>query len=102
MESKLTTNIDLIDDLTLNDIKRYKRQMILKEISLEGQISLKKSKVLVIGAGGIGSPLVMYLAGSGIGTIGIMDGDVIEESNLHRQIIHDTVNVGMNKVESRN
>lgn len=64
--------------------------MILKEISLDGQLKIQKSKVLIVGAGGIGAPAALYLAGAGIGTLGIMDGDVVEISNLHRQIIHST------------
>lgn len=64
--------------------------MVLKEISMEGQLKIQKSKVLIIGAGGIGAPAALYLAGAGIGTLGIMDGDVVEISNLHRQIIHTT------------
>lgn len=58
--------------------------MILKEISLDGQLKIQKSKVLIVGAGGIGAPAALYLAGAGIGTLGIMDGDVVEISNLHR------------------
>jgi len=74
--------------------------MILKEIGLIGQTKLQRAKVLVIGAGGIGSPALMYLAGCGIGTLGIIDGDTVEESNLHRQIIHKTKTIGKNKAFS--
>ena len=66
----------------------------MSDIGLEGQVKLKNAKVLVIGAGGLGSPACLYLAGAGIGTLGIVDADVVDESNLHRQVIHseDTVN----------
>lgn len=72
----------------------------MKEIGLEGQLKLKGSKVLIIGAGGLGSPASLYLAGSGIGVIGLVDADVVEESNLHRQIIHTEKRVGINKTLS--
>lgn len=65
-----------------------------------GQLSLKKAKVLIVGMGGLGSPAAAYLAGAGVGTLGLIDGDVVEESNLHRQILHSTARVGMTKVES--
>jgi adenylyltransferase/sulfurtransferase len=74
--------------------------MLLKEIAYEGQVRLNKSRVLVVGAGGIGGPAAFYLAGAGVGTIGIVDGDKVEISNLHRQIIHTTDRVGINKVSS--
>lgn len=74
--------------------------MMLKEIGLEGQAKLKKCKVLVVGAGGIGSAVLMYLAGMGIGEIGIVDNDVVEESNLHRQIIHGAQGLKSPKVDS--
>lgn len=81
------------------EYKRYGRQLIMPEIGLAGQLSLKSSAVLIIGAGGLGCPAAAYLAGAGVGRIGIMDGDVVEESNLHRQILHGG-NVGMNKAMS--
>ena len=81
-------------------MERYGRQIIIDEIGLEGQQKLKEAKVLVIGAGGLGSPVIMYLAAAGIGTIGIVDSDVINESNLNRQIIHEAKNLGMNKALS--
>ena len=86
--------------LTNQEISRYSRQLLIKEIGIEGQKKLKMAKVLVIGAGGLGSPVLLYLSGAGIGTIGIMDGDEVEESNLHRQVIHKANNVGVNKSES--
>jgi molybdopterin/thiamine biosynthesis adenylyltransferase len=80
-------------------IKRYSRQIIIPEIGGRGQTKLLKSKVLVIGAGGLGSPAIQYLAGAGIGKIGIADGDVVDVTNLQRQTIH-AGNLGMNKAES--
>ncbi|CAG9320934.1 unnamed protein product [Blepharisma stoltei] len=87
-------------ELSPAEIERYHRQILLREFGLEGQKKLKSAKVLVIGAGGLGSPLLLYLAGAGIGTIGIVDGDVVETINLHRQIIHSSNNLKINKAES--
>lgn len=87
-------------EISSSEIERYHRQILLNELGLEGQFKLKASKVLVIGAGGLGSPLLLYLAGAGIGKIGIVDGDVVEKINLHRQVIHSTKNVKVNKAES--
>lgn len=78
---------------------RYQQQILLPEIGLIGQEKLKQSKVLVIGAGGLGTPVVMYLAAMGIGWIGIVDFDIIQESNLHRQILYTETDVGKSKVE---
>lgn len=86
--------------LNIHLIERYSRQMLLPEISYLGQKKIINAKVLVVGAGGIGTPALYYLAGLGIGTIGIIDGDKVEESNLHRQILHKTARVGMNKATS--
>ena len=69
----------------------------MPEIGLEGQTKLKNAKVLLIGAGGLGSPASLYLSGAGIGTLGLVDADIVEESNLHRQVIHSEDRVGMNK-----
>ncbi|GAB7344537.1 hypothetical protein MBLNU457_2363t1 [Dothideomycetes sp. NU457] len=82
------------------DYQRYGRQMIMPEIGLRGQLRLKESKVLIIGTGGLGCPAAAYLAGAGVGTIGLVDGDTVEVSNLHRQILHTTSRVGTPKVES--
>lgn len=79
---------------------RYGRQMILPEIGLSGQLRLKDAKILVIGLGGLGCPASAYLAGAGVGTIGLMDGDVVETSNLQRQIAHTTSTCGQYKVDS--
>lgn len=86
--------------LTEKQLKRYKRQLILREIDVEGQKKLFTSKVLVVGAGGLGSPVIMYLAAAGVGNIGIIDHDVIDISNLQRQVIHTTENIGVSKVTS--
>ncbi|RFU26162.1 hypothetical protein B7463_g10166, partial [Scytalidium lignicola] len=86
--------------LSAEEYRRYGRQMIVPSIGLQGQLRLKSASVLIVGAGGLGCPAAAYLAGSGVGTIGIVDGDVVETSNLHRQIIHSTSKVGMKKVDS--
>ena len=86
--------------LTAEEIQRYKRHLVLKEVGGEGQQKLKAARVLIIGAGGLGSPLLMYLAAAGVGTLGIIDDDVVSLDNLQRQIVHDTAHVGWPKVES--
>ena len=86
--------------LTQEEVERYKRHLVLREIGGQGQQSLKAAKVLLIGAGGLGSPMAMYLAAAGVGIIGIVDDDTVSLSNLQRQILHDTANVGQPKVES--
>ncbi|CAA9383780.1 MAG: Sulfur carrier protein adenylyltransferase [uncultured Rubrobacteraceae bacterium] len=87
-------------ELSNDEIARYSRHLIMPEVALEGQKKLKAAKVLTVGTGGLGSPLALYLAAAGIGTIGIVDFDVVDESNLQRQIIHGTSDVGRPKVES--
>jgi adenylyltransferase/sulfurtransferase len=86
--------------LTDAQLERYARHIVLKEIGGPGQKKLLKARVLVIGAGGLGAPCLMYLAAAGIGTIGVIDADTVSLSNLQRQIVHDTASVGMLKVES--
>ena len=83
-----------------DEYKRYGRQLIVSEVGLHGQMRLKAAKVLIVGMGGLGSPAAAYLAGAGVGTLGLMDGDTVEISNLHRQIVHTTPRVGMSKVDS--
>lgn len=84
----------------MKNVERYSRQILLDEFGVQGQKRLKKASVIVIGAGGLGSPIIMYLAASGIGRLGIMDGDVVDVSNLHRQIAHRTIDVGTSKAHS--
>ena len=86
--------------LTPDEIERYKRQLVLKEIGGEGQQRLKEAKVLVVGAGGLGSPLLLYLAAAGVGRIGIIDDDRVSLDNLQRQVVHDTASVGVYKTRS--
>src|SRR5436190_20272133 len=86
--------------LTPEEIERYKRHLVLREVGGQGQQKLKGAKVLVIGAGGLGSPLLMYLAAAGVGTLGVIDDDRVSLDNLQRQIVHDTPHVGAPKVES--
>src|SRR5438067_10911311 len=83
-----------------DELLRYSRQISLREIGEDGQRRLKSARVLCIGAGGLGSPATLYLAAAGIGTIGIVDNDVVDLSNLHRQLLHRTTDVGRNKTES--
>lgn len=87
-------------ELSHEEIMRYSRHLIMPEVGLAGQKRLKASSVLMIGTGGLGSPLAMYLAAAGIGRIGVVDYDVVDHSNLHRQVIHGTASVGQLKVES--
>ncbi len=87
-------------NFTEDQIERYSRHIILQDVGGKGQEKLLESKVLVIGAGGLGSPISLYLAAAGVGTLGIADGDRVELSNLQRQIVHFTPDVGIPKVES--
>jgi adenylyltransferase/sulfurtransferase len=86
--------------LTSEEIDRYKRHLVLREIGGQGQQKLKAARVLIVGAGGLGSPVLMYLAAAGVGTIGVVDDDCVSLDNLQRQIAHDTPSVGTPKVES--
>ncbi|MEI7920715.1 MAG: molybdopterin-synthase adenylyltransferase MoeB [Planctomycetota bacterium] len=91
-----------VDEVSLspNDIKRYSRHLIMPEVGMEGQKRLKAARVLCVGTGGLGSPLAFYLAAAGIGTIGLVDFDTVDESNLQRQILHSTKDIGRPKVLS--
>ena len=86
--------------LTHEEIARYSRHLIMPEVGMEGQRKLKAARVLMIGTGGLGAPLGMYLAAAGVGTLGLVDFDVVDESNLQRQIVHGTKDVGRPKIES--
>lgn len=85
---------------TKEELSRYSRHFLLKECGVEGQNRIRRGRVLIVGAGGLGSPVALYLAAAGVGTIGIADGDVVDLSNLQRQVIHTTADVGRPKVES--
>ena len=90
----------MIEELTHEQILRYSRHLLMPEVGLQGQIKLKNSSALVIGTGGLGSPVALYLAAAGIGRIGLVDFDIVDSSNLQRQVIHGTSTVGKLKVES--
>src|SRR5271165_6877786 len=83
-----------------DEIERYARHLVLREVGGPGQAALKRARVLVIGAGGLGAPALMYLAAAGVGTLGVVDDDVVSLSNLQRQVIHDTFDIGQRKVDS--
>jgi adenylyltransferase/sulfurtransferase len=87
-------------ELTIDEVRRYSRHLIIPDVGMTGQKRLKNAKVLVIGAGGLGSPALLYLAAAGVGTLGIVDADVVDETNLQRQILHSTASLGEPKVES--
>lgn len=86
--------------LTPEEINRYSRHLTLPEVGMEGQLKLKSARVLMIGSGGLGSPMGIYLAAAGIGHLGVVDFDVVDASNLQRQVAHSTADVGRSKVES--
>jgi len=88
------------DDLTVDEVRRYSRHLIIPDVGKTGQRRLKNAKVLVVGAGGLGSPALLYLAAAGVGTLGIVDFDVVDESNLQRQIIHGQSDIGRPKAVS--
>jgi len=86
--------------LSNDEISRYSRHLVLSDVGVKGQEALKNARVLVIGAGGLGSPALLYLAAAGVGQIGIVDGDTVDESNLQRQIIHSVETIGVSKCVS--
>src|SRR3954470_12228730 len=86
--------------LSKEEILRYSRHLIMPEVGMEGQLKLKQASVLLVGAGGLGAPLGMYLAAAGIGRIGLVDFDVVDFTNLQRQVIHGTKDVGKKKLDS--
>ena len=92
--------VEPADELTIDEVRRYSRHLIIPDVGMEGQKRLKNAKVLVIGAGGLGSPALLYLAAAGVGAIGIVDFDEVDESNLQRQIIHGQSDVGKPKAVS--
>src|SRR6201998_1909902 len=89
-----------LPELTTDDLSRYSRHLILPEVGMEGQRKLKAARVLCVGTGGFGSPLAFYLAAAGVGTLGLVDFDVVDASNLQRQIIHSTKDIGRKKLDS--
>src|SRR5580700_10011816 len=86
--------------LSPSELRRYSRHLSLSEIGPAGQEKLRASRVLIVGAGGLGSPAALYLAAAGIGTLGVLDFDVVDESNLQRQVLFDTAGVGASKAQS--
>jgi sulfur-carrier protein adenylyltransferase/sulfurtransferase len=97
---KTTTAPAALPELTPDDLSRYARHLTLSEVGMEGQQKLKAARVLCVGTGGLGSPLALYLAAAGIGTLGLVDFDVVDASNLQRQIIHSTKDIGRKKLDS--
>src|SRR5580692_768771 len=89
-----------LPELTTDELSRYSRHLILPEVGEEGQRKLKAARVLCVGTGGMGSPLALYLAAAGVGTLGLVDFDVVDASNLQRQIIHSTADIGRKKLDS--
>jgi adenylyltransferase/sulfurtransferase len=92
--------VEPADELTIDEVRRYSRHLIIPDVGMAGQKRLKNAKVLCVGAGGLGSPALLYLAAAGVGTLGIVEFDVVDESNLQRQIIHGQSDVGRSKAES--
>ena len=99
-QSHASTSSADYDSLDHDEIARYSRHLVLQDVGIAGQLALKRSSVLVIGAGGLGSPCLLYLAAAGVGHVGIVDADTVDTSNLQRQIIHATSTVGKTKCQS--
>ena len=89
-----------LPELTKDELSRYSRHLILPEVGEAGQRKLKAARVLCVGTGGLGSPLALYLSAAGVGTLGLVDFDVVDASNLQRQIIHSTADIGRKKLDS--
>ena len=92
--------MDRMPELTRDEILRYSRHLIMPEVTLEGQVRLKRARVLCVGAGGLGSPLTLYLAAAGVGTIGVVEYDTVDLTNIQRQILYGTADVGRSKLEA--
>ncbi len=95
-----TTTTTPLPELTRAEVERYSRHLLLPEVGMEGQRKLKAARVLLVGAGGLGSPAALYLAAAGVGTLGIVDFDTVDVTNLHRQLLHGTSDVGRRKLDS--
>lgn len=100
MSQTLEPLVEPADELTIDEVRRYSRHLIIPDVGMTGQKRLKNAKVLVIGAGGLGSPALLYLAAAGVGTLGIAEFDEVDESNLQRQIIHGQSDIGRSKAQS--
>ncbi|MBS2531851.1 adenylyltransferase/sulfurtransferase MoeZ [Catenulispora sp. NF23] len=98
--SNLPPLVEPAADLTVEEVRRYSRHLIIPDVGMDGQKRLKNAKVLCVGAGGLGSPTLLYLAAAGVGTLGIVEFDVVDESNLQRQVIHGQSDIGRSKAES--
>ena len=97
---KLPPLVEPATELTVDEVRRYSRHLIIPDVAMDGQKRLKNARVLCVGAGGLGSPALMYLAAAGVGTLGIVEFDTVDESNLQRQIIHGQSDIGRSKAES--
>src|ERR1051325_10531535 len=100
MASGLPPLVEPAAELTKDEVARYSRHLIIPDVGVDGQKRLKNAKVLVVGAGGLGSPALLYLAAAGVGTLGVVEFDEVDESNLQRQVIHGVSDVGRPKGES--
>src|SRR6202044_2102499 len=98
--AKLPPLVEPAGELTVDEVRRYSRHLIIPDVAMDGQKRLKNAKVLCVGAGGLGSPTLMYLAAAGVGTLGIVEFDTVDESNLQRQIIHGQSDIGRSKAGS--
>ena len=90
----------MLPSLSNQEILRYSRHLLIPEVGLDGQRKLKAATILIVGTGGLGSPVALYLAAAGVGRIGLVDFDLVDSSNLQRQVIHGTSGIGMLKVKS--